>query len=120
MIDINPNRCIRTAEEMSVTKRTLMQVADSLTDACSVLRSSGDDSMQMIARTVDRYISDIQFESRMSDTMSLMLEKIAESYMRAENDTHDFIDQIYTSPVIYGTVMIGEAAEKAKDYFEVF
>lgn len=120
MIDINPNRCIRTAEEMSITRRTLLQAADSLTDASSVLRSSESESMLEIARKLERYASDIQYESKITDTLSLMLEKIAESYMRAENDTRDFIDQVYIAPVIYGTVMFGAVAEKAKEYFEVF
>ena len=120
MIDINPNRCIRASEEMSITRRTLLQAADSLTDASSVLRSSDDASMLEIARKLERYASDIQYESMVTDTISLMLEKIAESYMRAENESRDYIDQVKMTPVIYGTVMFGAAAEKARDYFEVF
>jgi hypothetical protein len=120
MIDINPKRCIRAAEEMSITRRTLLQAADSLTDACSGLRSIGDDSMLEIARKVERYTSDIQYESRIADSMSLILEKIAETYIRTENDTCDYIDHVRTEPVTYSPVTIRAVTDKAGKYFEDF
>lgn len=120
MIDIKTTRCIRVAEEMANTRRSLLQAADSLADACSVLRSSSDDSMHVVAKRIEQYIADIERESRVSETMTLMLEKIAESYMRAENDSHDYIDQIYVAPVVYATVMLGPVTTKAKEVFEEF
>ena len=120
MIDINPMRCIRAAEEMTKTRRTLLQVADSLTGACSVLRNTGDESMSEIARKLERYTTDIQDESRITDSMSLMLEKIAETYIRAEDETRDFIDQVRTVPVTYAPVTIRAVTEKARKYFEGF
>lgn len=120
MIDINPKRCIRAAEEMSITRRTLLQAADSLTDACSGLRSIGDDSMLEIARILERYRSDIQDESRITDSMSLILEKITETYIRTENETRDYIDQVQTEPVIYSPVTIRAVTDKAGKYFEEY
>lgn len=120
MIDINPTNCIRSAEEMALTRRALLHQADVLTDVSSALRSSSDESMQSIARTVERYVADIQFEGRAAETLSLMLSKIAESYLRAERDTNDYADQVYIKPVIYGTIVLGDVAMRTKELFEVF
>lgn len=119
-VNVDPGRCIRTSEEMMNTRRILLHAADTLTDVCGALRAMESDSMQTVSVKIERYVSDIQREGRVAETMSFMLEKIAESYIRTENETHDFIDQIYIAPVTYGTVSIGAVTEKAKQYFEVF
>ena len=120
MIDINPTRCIRSAEELSGTRRVLLQQADIIAGVCGNLRSSPDESMQTIAEKLERYMSDIERESRISDTLSLMLEKIAETYIRTEKDAVEYGDQIYIAPVTYGTVFFGDVTVKAKEHFEEY
>lgn len=120
MIDVNPTRCIRSAEELSGTRRILLQQADILTGVCSYLRSDSDQAMHSIAEKLERYISDIEWESRASETISLMLEKIAEEYLRTERDTLDYGEQIYIAPVTYGTLFLGDVTVKAKEHFEEY
>ena len=120
MIDIDPTRCMRTAEELSGTRRALLQQADVLSGVCGSLRSSTDESMHEIARTIERYISDIEMEGRASETISLMLGKIAESYMRTERDAQEYIEEVYVTPVTYQTVVLGDVTMKAKQLFEDF
>lgn len=120
MIDVNPTRCMRSAEELSGTRRALLQQADILAGVCSNLRSNSDQSMQSIAEKLERYISDIEREGRISETISLMLGKIAESYMRTERDTIEYGEQIYIAPVTFGTLILGNVAVKTKEYFEEY
>ena len=118
MIDVSPNICIRVAEELSETRRALLLQADVLTGVCGSLRGSTDESMHIIAEQIERYISDIEREGRVSETISLMLGKISESYLRTERASQDYIDQVYIAPVIYGTVVLGDVTMRAKELFE--
>ena len=120
MIDVNPTRCIRSAEELSGTRRVLLQQADILTGVCSYLRSDPDEAMHSIAEKLEGYISDIEWESRVSETMSLMLEKVAEEYIRTERDAIEYGDQVYAAPVTYGPIFFGNVAVKAKEHFEEY
>lgn len=120
MIDVNPMRCIRTAEEMGMTRRVLLQQADILSGASAILRESDDGSLHEIARKLDRYINDIHIEGRIALEMSMMLEKIAEMYMRTENENQDFLDQIYMEPVTHGVMYMGPMVDKARKIFEDF
>ncbi|MBR3200975.1 MAG: hypothetical protein IKG17_06530 [Mogibacterium sp.] len=120
MIDVNPNRCIRSAEELSGTRRVLLQQADIVTEVCSYLRSDPDEAMHSIAEKLERYVSDIEWESRVSESMSLMLEKVAEEYLRTERDSLEYGDQIYIAPVTYGTIFLGDVTVKAKEHFEEY
>lgn len=120
MIDINPYRCISSAEDLSGTRRVLLQQADILTGVCGSLRANEDPSMNSIAERLEGYISDIERESRVSETMSLMLEKIAESFLRTERDAIEYGEQIYIAPVTYGTIILGDVTVKAKEHFEEY
>ena len=120
MIDINPNRIIRSAEELSGTRRTLLTQADILMGVCSTLRSNSDESMNNIAERLERYVADIERESRISETISLMLEKVAEEYLRTERDAIDYGEQIYIAPVTFETFILGDVTVKAKEHFEEY
>ena len=120
MIEVNPARCMRTAEELSDTGRVLFQQTDVLSGVCRILRNCTDESMHAVAETIERYISDIEHECRAADTISLMLEKIAESYLTTERDSKDFIEQVYIAPVRYGTIVLGDMTMKTRELFEEY
>ena len=123
MIDVNPIRCMRAADEMLQIQNNLRHESYEIEYVIAALKRTDEDAMQIAAAKLERYLSALLTETRAAAVMGDMLNKVSETYLRVEQGLQEYLDEIPIVKPIYATYYISgisNVTTKSKEIFEEF
>lgn len=121
IINVIPQRIMRTAEELKESKKALIYAGYSIEEVIDSLRRSEDQSLQIVAAKLNKNLDQLRIKIKIIDAVIIALDRVAAIYARTESNAVSYEDETNISAFMkYKTVDINKVRIKATNMFDVF
>lgn len=121
IINVIPQRIMRTAEELKESKKALIYAGYSIEEVIDSLKRSEDQSLQIIAAKLNKSLNQLRVKIKIIDAVIIALDRVAAIYARTESNAVSYEDETNISAFMkYKTVDINKVRIKATNMFDVF